>query len=242
MNAVSAGIDGVTFTSQGCRLLGGFYRAAGAGPRPSVILLHGVPGTEQNLDIAYALREAGINCLYFHYRGCWGSSGNYTFSGLADDVRAAADWIVEQPAVDAARLALVGYSIGGHTALIAGAADPRYKALAAICPLIDPAAQPLDQAAFEEFAGMLTGVTAAELQAQWAALPPIPPLADQLARRPLLLVTAGQDAYFPPAHYRVFLSSLPSATWWRFPAADHVFSRDRQTFVHTIVAWLEKVL
>lgn len=242
MTAFSAGLDGVAFQSQGCRLLGGLYRAAGAGPRPSVILLHGVPGAEQNLDLAYGLREAGINCLFFHYRGCWGSAGAYSFSGLVDDVRAATDWLIGQPGVDPARLALAGHDLGGHTALVVGAADPRFKALVALCPLIDPAAQPLDAATFDAFAGLLNGVTGAELQAQWAALPPIPALAGQLARRPLLLVTAGQDEYFPPAHYQAFPGDLPSVTWWRFPTADHVFSRDRQAFAHTVVAWLEKVL
>ncbi|MBL8057470.1 MAG: alpha/beta fold hydrolase [Anaerolineales bacterium] len=242
MTLFSAGLDGVTFLSQGCRLVGGLYRAAGATPRPSVILLHGLPGTEQNLDIAYGLRAAGINCLFFHYRGCWGSAGVYNLAGLADDVRAAADWLTAQPCVDPARLALVGYSLGGHLTLAAGAADPRYKALAALCPLIDPAAQPLDAATFAEFAELLNGLTGAELQAQWAALPPIPPLAGQLARRPLLLVTAGQDAYFPPAHYQHFPGDLASVTWWRFPTADHVFSHDRPSLVQTIVGWLQKVL
>ena len=65
----TAGLDGVVFYSHGSKLLGGFYRAAGETPRPTVILLHGVPGVEKNLDLAYALRDAGWNCLYFHY-GC----------------------------------------------------------------------------------------------------------------------------------------------------------------------------
>ncbi|MBI3758796.1 MAG: alpha/beta hydrolase, partial [Deltaproteobacteria bacterium] len=44
------GLDGVTFTSHGHKLLGGFYRAGGDSPRPTVILIHGVPGVEKNLD------------------------------------------------------------------------------------------------------------------------------------------------------------------------------------------------
>ena len=53
-----AGLDNVVFCSQGSKLLGGFYRGGGNGPRPTAILLHGVPGVEKNLDIAYALRDA----------------------------------------------------------------------------------------------------------------------------------------------------------------------------------------
>ena len=38
-----------------------------------------------------------------------------------DDTRAAADWLTQQPRVDAERLALVGNSLGGYTTLAAGA-------------------------------------------------------------------------------------------------------------------------
>jgi len=35
------------------------YVAAGAGPHPAVILLHGFPGNERNLDLAQDMRRAG---------------------------------------------------------------------------------------------------------------------------------------------------------------------------------------
>jgi len=34
------------------------YEAQGAGPHPTVVLLHGFPGNEQNLDLAQAIRRA----------------------------------------------------------------------------------------------------------------------------------------------------------------------------------------
>jgi hypothetical protein len=52
-------------------------------------MLHGIPGTEQNFDVAYALRDAGFNCLLWHYRGCWGSEGSYSIDGLPDDIESA---------------------------------------------------------------------------------------------------------------------------------------------------------
>src|SRR5260370_1033733 len=42
--------------------------AAGAGAHPTVLLLHGFPGSEQNLDLAQAIRRAGWNVLRPHYR------------------------------------------------------------------------------------------------------------------------------------------------------------------------------
>ena len=108
----TAGLEAATFHSHGHKLLGGFYCAAGDSPRPTAILLHGVPGVEKNLDLAYALRDIGWNCLYFHYRGCWGSEGDYSFTGLADDIRAATEWVLSRPSVDPKRLALTGSSMG----------------------------------------------------------------------------------------------------------------------------------
>ncbi|MFV2044942.1 MAG: alpha/beta hydrolase family protein [Anaerolineales bacterium] len=114
-----AGLDDVVFDSQGSSLLGGFYRGGGSGPRPTVILLQGVPGVEKNLDISYRLRDEGWNCLYFHYRGCWDSEGKYSFGGALDDVAAATDWVLAQASVDPQRLVIIGNSFGGYLALLA---------------------------------------------------------------------------------------------------------------------------
>ena len=68
----------LAFQSQGSRLNGFFDLANGKGPHPTVILLHGFPGNERNLDLAQALRRAGMNVLFFHYRGAWGSGGTFS--------------------------------------------------------------------------------------------------------------------------------------------------------------------
>lgn len=57
------------------------YIASGAGPHPTVILLHGYPGNEKNLDLAQSLRREGWNVLFFHYRGAWGSEGEFSLTG-----------------------------------------------------------------------------------------------------------------------------------------------------------------
>ena len=52
------------------------------------ILLHGFPGNERNLDLAQALRRAGWNAVFFHYRGSWGSDGDFSFGHVLEDVAA----------------------------------------------------------------------------------------------------------------------------------------------------------
>ncbi len=240
--AFHAGLDGVTFTSHGSRLLGGFYTAAGATPRPTAILLHGLPGVEKSLDVAYALRDLGWNCLYFHYRGCWGSDGVYSLTHLADDTRAAVEWTLRQPSVDATRLVLIGGSAGGHAALTYAAADPRIRATVALCPAIDPRTFAFPAALADDFASMLSGITGDELRAQWQALPSVVDVAPALASRPVLMVTADRDELFPPAHYASIGAALPGLSWARAADADHAFSTCRPWLVRTVTEWLVSTL
>ena len=237
-----AGLDDAVFYSQGSRLLGGFYRGAGVGSRPTAVLLHGVPGVEQNLDIAYALRDAGWNCLYFHYRGSWGSEGNYSFGGALDDVAAATNWVLEQPSVDPERLAIVGNSFGGYLAFSATAADSRFKATVSITPLVDPATVDVSAELFDEFAVMLNGVGGEELREQWKLLPAIHTMSGLLSSRAILLITADEDELFPPSHYEALTADVKSIIWKQIPEADHVFSTARKQLVQTTLNWLQTTL
>ena len=65
------------------------YLAGGAGPHPTVILLHGLPGNEKNLDLAQAIRRDGWNAVTFNYRGSWGSPGVFRFGQNLEDADAA---------------------------------------------------------------------------------------------------------------------------------------------------------
>jgi dipeptidyl aminopeptidase/acylaminoacyl peptidase len=237
-----AGVEAAVFYSHGHKLIGAFYTAQGESPRPTTLLLHGIPGVERNFDVAYALRDQGWNCLIFHYRGCWGSEGSYRLDGLVDDVRAATEWVLAQPSVDPDHLALLGNSLGGHTALAAAAADQRFRAIAAWCPLIDPHARRLDRETADGFAALLHGITGAEVQTQWQTLASALDLVPWLDARPLLLITADADEIFAPEHYTDFAGALaarnPRFTWRRIADADHGFSRQRQDLVSSVAGWL----
>ena len=68
--------------SHGSNIMGLFLLASGTQPHPTVILLHGFPGYEQNIDLAQSLRRDGWNVLAMHYRGAWGSQGAFSFLPL----------------------------------------------------------------------------------------------------------------------------------------------------------------
>ncbi len=235
-------VDGAIIEVDGAKMLAAFYGATRQRPCPTVILLHGVPGVEKNIDIAYELRERGWNCLILFHRGSWGSGGTYSFTGLAADVRAATDWLLAQDVVDGERLALAGMSMGGYMTLVAGAADDRFKALVPICPLIDPATVETSAAMFDPYTAMLQGVTGAALHKEWANLVSVYDLKDQLANRPILLVTGDRDDVFPPAHYAYIGQTMPHILHRRLADGDHAFNACRKLLVATVVDWLVEQL
>jgi uncharacterized protein len=71
--------------SHGVNLNAVLYAAGGSGPHPTVLLLHGLPGNEQNLDCAQTVRRAGWNVLTIHYRGSWGGPGTFTLAHCLED-------------------------------------------------------------------------------------------------------------------------------------------------------------
>lgn len=114
--------------SGGVEINGVAYVASGAGPHPVVVLCHGLPGNEKNLDLAQALRRAGWTVVTFNYRGSWGSPGKYGFANDLADVDAVLAYL-RSPDVtaklgsDAKRMVLMGHSLGGWATLLTAAKD-----------------------------------------------------------------------------------------------------------------------
>jgi len=118
--------------SHGALLNAVFYLASGKGPHPTMLLLHGFPGNEQNLDLAQAVRRAGWNVLTLHYRGSWGSPGAFTFAHCAEDADAAVEFLRAPEAaakyrIDPSRIVVGGHSMGGMMAA-RGVADDAHVA------------------------------------------------------------------------------------------------------------------
>ncbi len=127
----------LSFDSYGDRLNGILYQANGVGPHPTVVLLHGYPGNEKNLDLAQSMRRAGYNVLFFHYRGAWGSEGEFSFTHVIEDVGSAINYLRKNSdsiRVDPNRILIVGHSMGGFAALQGASRDERVKCVAGIAP------------------------------------------------------------------------------------------------------------
>jgi uncharacterized protein len=123
--------------SGGVEINGVAYLAAGKGPHPTVVICHGLPGNEKNLDLAQALRRAGWNAITFNYRGSWGSPGTFRFAQNPEDLRAVLAYLraganAEKLGIDQTRMAVVGHSMGGWVTALTGSQETGLAALVLI--------------------------------------------------------------------------------------------------------------
>jgi pimeloyl-ACP methyl ester carboxylesterase len=115
--------------SGGVEINGVAYLASGPGPHPTLVICHGWPGNEKNLDLAQAVRRAGWNAITFNYRGSWGSPGSFRFAQNPEDAKAVLAYLRDpvnaaRLGVDVQHIAIVGHSMGGWvTAMVAGQDD-----------------------------------------------------------------------------------------------------------------------
>jgi pimeloyl-ACP methyl ester carboxylesterase len=123
-----AGMNVLHIPSGGVAINGVAYTAAGRGPHPTLVLFHGLPGNEKNLDLAQAVRRAGWNVVTLNYRGSWGSPGRFSFAGNLEDARAAIAYL-RVPAnaaalrADPSRIVVGGHSMGGWVTAMVAARD-----------------------------------------------------------------------------------------------------------------------
>jgi acetyl esterase/lipase len=247
------GMQVLHIPSGGVQINGVAYTAAGAGPHPVLVLLHGLPGNEKNLDLAQAARRAGWVAVTVNYRGSWGSPGRFSFAGNLDDARAVLAYL-RDPAnaaklgADPHKIVLAGHSMGGWaTALTAGCdrglagailisaanmggrTGPRGKLVAAMADDM------------ESLAGVSAQSMADELLANAAAFDWTQGAAG-LARAPLLVVTSDDGLAPAAAALAAIVAKQPGAKVATVHVAtDHGFSGARIRLEQEVLAWLERL-
>jgi pimeloyl-ACP methyl ester carboxylesterase len=250
-------MEAFVLPSHGSGMNAVMYVASGSGPHPTLLLLHGFPGNEQNLDLAQAARRAGWNVLTLHYRGSWGSTGRFSFANAAEDAHVALRWL-RQPAtlarfaIDPRRIAVAGHSMGGFMAADAAADDPRVAGLF----LIDP----------WNIGAEAKGLATAKGRADWHKeasedLPPLAGTSEQamaaeikagatrfdltrrsiaFGKRPLAVIGAERGGGAAEAALLADVraagnASATGAIW----STDHSFSDHRIALAEELVRWLD---
>ena len=119
-NSSPAGFIELAIPSANSLMQGFMYKANGAQKHPTLLLLHGFPGNERNLDLAQVVRAHGWNVIYFNYRGAWGSQGQFSFKNCVQDVVNVVNFCKKYQdslQIDTANIALFGHSMGGWICL-----------------------------------------------------------------------------------------------------------------------------
>lgn len=237
--------------SHGVLINGIVYTPSGAGPHPTLVICHGLPGNEKNLDLAQAVRRAGWNAVTFNYRGSWGSPGSYRFAQNLEDADAVLAYL-RDPAnasrlgVDTKRIALAGHSMGGwvtvHTAahdhallgaILISAADMGSMGSMPRERLVSTMAGNMDSLAGVTAEGMADEVTTHSKAFAFATA------VDGLGKMPLLVMSA-EDGLAPMTDgliKAVEAKGNKSVTAIHI-ATDHGWS-DRRIFLETtIINWL----
>ncbi len=254
---------GIQFQSHGATINAMIYRPAGAGPHPTVLLSHGLPGNEQNLDLAQALRRAGWMVIAYHYRGSWGSGGDFTLAHGPDDAKAILD-IIEDPVraaalgVDPKHIVLMGHSYGGYVSARTGADRPEVKATVLIspfdanigkrvwAPLSETDRRAASAKSFGESDGRLGAYDHVSIEREIMTDGERLNLADTapgLANRPLLVLTASHDN--KRARGGALFAALHAARAQQLTAVeldtDHSYNDHRIALEAQVLNWVAKL-
>jgi len=250
-----------TVPTGGVRVNAMMYLASGDQPHPTMLMLHGFPGNETNIDLMQAVRRAGWNVMRVNYRGSWGSPGKFSFAGSRADAEAALAFLrdpanVAKYRIDPTRIVVAGHSMGGFMAADAVAGDPRTIGAILIdawdigkekAALVDPAQR---KAALDDLrsntpplAGTSAELLAKEIETTSAKLD-LEALSARIADRPLLLIGA-EHAGAPTtrklaaAARQAQAQNSPGGTLTEtYMDTDHSFSDSRIALEAEVLRWL----
>ncbi len=253
-------IEHLEILSGGERMLGTLFRAQGAGPHPTAIILHGFPGHEKNLDLAHTLRRGGMNALVFHYRGSWGSGGIFSFSNMLEDVKASIEHLRNEKdalSVDPSRIFLIGHSMGGWAAMMTALKDSGIYHLVSMAGfnlgigsdvnLGGHTDQGSARATMERLSVPLRIRSVDSLMneviqngREWNLIPH----AEGLSRKSILLIWSKNDQLsIPSLHfhplYESLLSAGPKDLSTQVIDSDHSFSDSRIELQRTVWNWIK---
>jgi pimeloyl-ACP methyl ester carboxylesterase len=251
---------GIQFRSHGALINAQLYRPPGAGPHPTAVILHGLPGNEQNLDLAQVLRRAGWTVIAFHYTGSWGSGGQFSLRGGVDDAAALLAYLrvptnANSWDVDPEHIVLVGHSYGGYVAARVAAESSGIMGVVLLAPWnpnMDFQAwsglRPVDRnkaaaASFDDVDGRLAGATHLSLSKEimrYGSTLDLTKLAAPLAIRSVLLITASHDDDDDKAGDFIAGMQRNGAAHFttEFMETDHGFNSRRIALQASVLRWL----
>ncbi len=138
----------ISFASATRTITGEWFQAAATNPRPAVLMLHGRDGPHRFAHAyeaaARSLVAHGYHVLFVRYfeavddQSLFGEKGFANFQAWEQTIDDAVSWAAAHEAVDGARIALFGVSLGAAIALAHAAIDTRCKAVVEFYGILPP--------------------------------------------------------------------------------------------------------
>ncbi len=251
--------------SEGKRLRGTVFYFNDNLPRKTILLLHGFPGSEFAYDLGHIFLRAGWNVLGFHYRGIWGSEGEFTFENAIQDIKNVIEILSEDKLgngfrVDSGKIVLVGHSFGGFAALNVLADCDKTKYATSIAPFnfamlgaylrehpefLEVAEERMDWSArfIENSSGKKLVAEMLAHEADMNLLSLIP----KYSEKKILLIAGEKDKTSEPQfHYYPFVESFSKYPFssnlsTKLLYDNHSFASSRLQLSSTILDWLNKI-
>lgn len=210
---------------------------------PLIVLLNGTSTSkEETLSWGGAFLEQGLAVLALDWPGSGESSLHMSPTPDCDDFMEGVIAVVSgEPVIDATRIGLVGFSLGGAVAALAAANDRRVGAIVAVTPPFDPRpwfarAQPLLRRHLATIAGGEEHLT--RLASGFA----LPGTIDRV-RCPVLVFGAGRDLIVPPEEsIRFCVAAGERGTLLWYPAGRHGLYEELSDWTAEAARWLNSVL
>lgn len=244
----------------GERMYACLFKPEDTGPRPTILLLHGYPGDENNYDLAHAFQRAGYTVVVFHYRGTWGSEGLFSLNHVLEDVKSAIDFIRQHSGeeiyqFDEDQLILIGHSMGGFAALQTAASENHILGVAAVAAFDFSLAvkNPNLRAAMQkefEYCLPVKRIGLDELMQEIndnAAAWSFPALAEKLNSHPICLIGAEKDdVSLPKYHFAPLADAIrqikKSNAIIKMLKDGHCLSSTRLELTDILLEWIQTIL
>lgn len=259
-----ASLRSIILESSKCKLLSTLLLADGPGPHPTILLLHGFPGNENNFDVAHSARRSGWNVFTFHYRGMWGSEGEFSWNNCIEDVKVAVDFLKNPDTpddfrIDNNKIVLLGYSMGGFMGMMHTAKDKDIKSAASLAGfnfgLAGEMIEKVPNGREIAIENMKLGVSFSKGTSTSKLLEELLKHArefnllnyvEEYSTKNLLVVGATYDATAPlDLHYHPLVNSLRKMKMQNLTAkiieTGHGFSTKRIELTRTVVNWLREI-
>ncbi len=248
-------LQGAVLQGKRGRILVTIFRAGGEGKHPTILLAHGIPGVEKNLDLAQGLRRVGFHVVTYHYSGSWNSDGDYAIAHCLEDSETVLQYILQDETMgfDHDKVYMVGHSMGVFIAAQLAASYRRLKAAVCIAPcdmgegMLSEKGRAQMQAIFESAVPWLSGTTVEALyeeternkeKYQLAAL------AERLKDTPVYVLNAKlDDECSADVHVEPWVTAVQAAGGDIIReeySTDHSFSDMRNDLIEKVAAYLIK--